>query len=170
MAFTFVVQKQVEFSETDMAGIVHFSNFFRMMEAAEHAFLRSLGVSVHSTGPAGTTGWPRVKASCDYRKPLRFEETVAIELSIAEVRSRSVCYRFVFRRESGEEVAVGELVVVHAKVDPEKRVLEASPIPEPLKSWLMERVTPLASASPQPAERELRTVGAPGGTIHHREA
>ena len=39
-------ERTVEFSETDMAGIVHYSNFFRYMESAEHAFFRALGFSV----------------------------------------------------------------------------------------------------------------------------
>jgi acyl-CoA thioester hydrolase len=43
MAFEYKVRRRVEFSETDMAGIVHYSNFFRYMEAAEHEFFRSLG-------------------------------------------------------------------------------------------------------------------------------
>ena len=38
MANHFHFSKRVEFSETDMAGIVHFSNFFRYMEMAEHAY------------------------------------------------------------------------------------------------------------------------------------
>ena len=46
MAHEFTLTRRVEFSETDMAGIVHFSNFFRFMESAEHAFFRSLGFSV----------------------------------------------------------------------------------------------------------------------------
>ena len=49
MGFDFTHQRQVEFAETDMAGIVHFANFFRWMESAEHAFLRSLGHSVHTS-------------------------------------------------------------------------------------------------------------------------
>ena len=43
MPYEFKHIRRVEFAETDMAGIVHFSNFFRMMEATEHAFFRSLG-------------------------------------------------------------------------------------------------------------------------------
>ena len=34
MAYEFKVQRRVEFSETDMAGIVHYANFFRYMETA----------------------------------------------------------------------------------------------------------------------------------------
>ena len=32
--------RRIEFAETDMAGIVHFANFFRMMETTEHEFFR----------------------------------------------------------------------------------------------------------------------------------
>ena len=46
MSNEFSVTHFVQFSETDMAGIVHFSNFFRWMEEVEHAYFRSLGLSV----------------------------------------------------------------------------------------------------------------------------
>ena len=46
MAYEFKAIRRVEFAETDMAGIVHYSNFFRYMETAEHGFFRSLGLSV----------------------------------------------------------------------------------------------------------------------------
>ena len=47
MAHEYRYRRRVEFSETDLAGIVHFSNYFRYMEAAEHEFFRSLGLSIH---------------------------------------------------------------------------------------------------------------------------
>jgi acyl-CoA thioesterase FadM len=40
---TFSINRRVQFAETDMAGIVHFSNYFRWMEEVEHAFFRSVG-------------------------------------------------------------------------------------------------------------------------------
>src|SRR5260221_14772436 len=46
MPYEFKHTRRVEFSDTDMAGIMHFSNFFRFMEATETAFMRSLGLSV----------------------------------------------------------------------------------------------------------------------------
>ena len=51
MPYEFRCRQRVEFADTDMAGIVHFSNFFRYMERAEHEFLRSLGLSVHDVTP-----------------------------------------------------------------------------------------------------------------------
>ena len=35
MTEVYTYRKRVEFSETDAAGIVHFSNYFRFMEMAE---------------------------------------------------------------------------------------------------------------------------------------
>ena len=78
MPHEFKLTRRIEFADTDMAGIVHFANFFRMMEATEHAFFRSLGLTIHGHEAGTTTGWPRVSATCDYRAPLRFEEEVEI--------------------------------------------------------------------------------------------
>jgi len=46
MSQTFKHRRIIEFRDTDMAGIVHFSNFFSYMEQAEHAFLRSVDLGV----------------------------------------------------------------------------------------------------------------------------
>src|SRR4051812_33488771 len=72
-AHRYVHRELVQFSDTDMAGIMHFANFFRFMERAEHAFFRSLGFSVmDSQVPREErVGWPRIHASCDYIAPLR---------------------------------------------------------------------------------------------------
>ena len=40
--YELTVRRKVEFSDTDMAGIVHFSRLIIFMENAEHAFLRSV--------------------------------------------------------------------------------------------------------------------------------
>ena len=42
--------RRVQFGETDMAGIVHFSWMFRYMEEAEHALWRAAGLSIHPPG------------------------------------------------------------------------------------------------------------------------
>ena len=55
MASSFQTHRRVEFCETDMAGIVHFSNFYKWMEQAEHEFFRSLGLSIVHHLPDGST-------------------------------------------------------------------------------------------------------------------
>jgi len=135
MPFEFKLTRRVEFAETDMAGIVHFANFYRMMEATEHAFFRSLGFSIHGHDPMSATGWPRVSASCDFRAPLRFEDEVEIHLLVAEVRTRSIRYVFVFRKVAdGSEVARGSVVAVCASVEKATGKLSAVPIPEAVRA------------------------------------
>ncbi len=117
MPAAFSQLRRVEFHETDMAGIVHFSVFFRYMEACEHAFVRSLGASVHpgDDAPEGVIGWPRVHAECDYRRPLRYDEEVAVNLSVLEKKERAITYGFAFVRPGEEDqppLATGRLVVV----------------------------------------------------------
>ena len=131
--------RRIEFAETDMAGIVHFANFFRMMESTEHEFFRSLGFSIHSHEDGVTIGWPRVSASCDYTRPLRFEDEVEIHLLVAEVRSRSIRYQFIFRKVSdGTEVARGTVAAVCATMDKATGKLVAMPIPDRIR----EKITP----------------------------
>jgi acyl-CoA thioester hydrolase len=148
MTFEFRVTRRIEFAETDMAGIVHFSNFFRMMEATEHAFFRSLGFSIHGHEPERTVGWPRVSASCEYLRPLRFEDEIEIQLLVAEIRNRSIRYRFVFRKVGDEmEAARGEVSAVCAVVEKATGKLTAVPIPPEIR----DRIT---QAPPELLERK----------------
>jgi acyl-CoA thioester hydrolase len=131
MASEFRMEHRVEFADTDMAGIMHFANFFRFMERTEHAFLRSFGFSVHQRLGERTIGWPRVHVHCDYRKPLRFEDDFEIHLLVREKREKSLTYEFIFRRGT-EEVARGGFTTVCATWDESSRSLKATPIPAEL--------------------------------------
>lgn len=124
MASTFTHTHRVEFAETDMAGIGHFSNFFRWMEMTEHAFLRSLGATVHGTlapeAGGGGYGFARVHAECDYRKPVRFEDVLRIVLTVRNKSSKSLEYAFAFyaAEDDGDAVlASGKMKVVCVSFD-----------------------------------------------------
>jgi YbgC/YbaW family acyl-CoA thioester hydrolase len=139
MAYEFKTKRRVEFADTDMAGIMHFSNFFRFMETAEHAFYRTLGFSVHPEFIAGQVGWPRVHASCDYKHPLRFEEEVEIHLLIHKIGSKSITYTFIFRTEiNGRpvEVARGTMTIVAVAFDPATRKMKSVTIPADIAAKL----------------------------------
>lgn len=148
MPHEFKATRRVEFSDTDMAGIVHFSAFFRYFETVEHAFIRSLGSSVVLPGVEPPMGFPRVHASCDYRRPLRFEDVVELHLLVAEKSRRKLTYQIRFRRiEPGpvEEVAIGRLVVVCVQKTPEGS-MRAVDIPESLARQI--EVAPAETLAP----------------------
>ena len=113
MPYEQLIRRRVEFSETDMAGIVHYSNFFRYMEAAEHEFFRTLGFSVVTRQVDPPVGWPRVRAECDYKQPLRFEDEFEVHMLVSEKKSKSLSYQFRIRKmDTQVEVARGSLTVV----------------------------------------------------------
>ena len=129
MSNVFEWSRLVEFYETDLAGIAHFSNFYRWMESAEHAFLRERGIELHS----GETGWPRVNAAADFKKPIKFGDTVRVSVIIDEIRTRSVRYRFEFRVNEDEEIcATGEMTSVCVRL----ATMKAVEIPADLREKL----------------------------------
>lgn len=139
MAYEFRMTHRVQFSETDMAGIVHFANFFRYMEATEHAFFRSLGFSIHTVEEGKTYGWPRVHAECDYKQPLRFEDLVEVHLRVREKKSKSLAYSFVFRKLTDTEpveIARGRITAVCVAMDAESGRMRAVDIPERLAATI----------------------------------
>ena len=133
MAHRFVHHDHVHFHETDMAGIMHFANFFRLMERTEHAFFRSLGISVvdkpEHASEDERVGWPRVHASCDFFAPLVFEEEIEIELLMEEVRSRSLRYLFRVRKKDNTLAAEGRIAAVCVQRDKASGGMKAVEIP-----------------------------------------
>jgi YbgC/YbaW family acyl-CoA thioester hydrolase len=83
-------RRRVQFSETDMAGMVHFSWYFRYMEEAEHALWRASGLTI--ADPDRGVGFPRVSAACDFRAPLHFEDEIEVHIRIEELTRRSIRY------------------------------------------------------------------------------
>jgi acyl-CoA thioester hydrolase len=98
------VRRRVLFSETDTAAIVHFSNFFRYFEDAEHELWRQAGLSIHPGNSA--IGWPRVEASCEFHRPLKFEQEFDVVVRIVEMTKRTIAYTGEISRE-GDRIATG---------------------------------------------------------------
>lgn len=144
MPYEFVKERTIEFSETDMAGIVHFANFFRWMESTEHAFFRSLGQTIHVNEGGRMQGWARVHASCDYREPVRYQDVVEVRLLVREKRPSALTYDFRFtKRENGggREVARGTLTVVCVARGPGEEHMRPEPMP-PAVAELVEVAPP----------------------------
>jgi len=136
MPSNFTVNRRVEFSDTDLAGIVHFSKFFLYMESAEHAFLRSLGTSVVTDYNGDRIGWPRMSASCDYKSPAFFEDELTITLKIVRKGTKSLTYAFTFERED-TLIAEGEIGVACCMCNPGEK-MRAIPIPPEIADQLEE--------------------------------
>ena len=129
----FTHPRRVEFAETDMAGIVHFAQFYRYMEEAEHAFLRAAGLSVMDHKPDGTIlGWPRVSAKCGFKSPAFFGDSLDIEVSVQRIGVKSLTLDYTFTRDddgSDTLIAEGTMKTVACTFTPD-RTMTSVPVPE----------------------------------------
>lgn len=126
--------RKVEFSDTDMAGIVHFSRLIVFMENAEHAFIEALGASVSMHWEGIEIGWPRVSVSVDFVSPARFKETVEIHVVVLRKGSTSMTYGFEF--SVGDRlVGRGKMTSVCCRMDQ-----ATGPQPMPIPSFLADRI------------------------------
>ena len=117
--------RRVQFAETDLAGIVHFSWMFRYMEEAEHALWRAAGLSVAVRG--GETGWPRVAAAFNFRNPLRFEDEFEVAVRLADARTRALHYEHTIVCGS-TIIGTGSMTSVCVRHAPDGR-MEAAALP-----------------------------------------
>lgn len=130
MAEKFLAHRRVEFCETDAAGIVHFASYLCYMEQAEHALLRSVGLSVCEPQEDGwTLSWPRVHVECDFHGSAKFEDVLEISVCIGRIGKKSVTYEFEFSR-GGAAIATGRVIAVCCAV---KHGLPLKSIPIPQK-------------------------------------
>lgn len=123
------LRRRVQFAETDMAGMVHFSWYCRYMEEAEHALWRSAGLSV--APPGATVGWPRVAVSCEFRRPLRFEDEFDIDVRVADMTEKTIRFACEMTRD-GEPIASGSLTVVCVRQQADG-AMEAIRIPDEVR-------------------------------------
>lgn len=115
----FVYDRRVQFAETDLAGIVHFSVIFRYMEEAEHALWRAAGLSIAERG--SDIGWPRVSAACEFRNVLRFEEEFEVRVRLGPPKTRTIEYEFTLVRDD-TVIAVGTITCVCVRKGPDGKM------------------------------------------------
>jgi 4-hydroxybenzoyl-CoA thioesterase len=101
----------VRFADVDHAGIVYYPRFFDYFHVAMEEFLRS------RLGPRGYVelldrdriGFPSVNAQCEFKAPLRFGDTIDVEMSIIRLGARSVTFRYrVYRTPDGQPGGQGQ--------------------------------------------------------------
>ena len=121
-----VYHRRVTYPETDASGIVHFTNFFKYLEEAEHALWRAAGLSIESRDPG--IGFPRVAASFEYRRPLRFEDEFDVHLRIAAKTAKTIQYAAELKK-GNELVAEGRLTIICVRRTPGEP-MRAADIPD----------------------------------------
>ena len=131
----FQTTRRVEFHDTDLAGIIHFSNYFLYMEQAEHELFRSLGLRIHHVNPDGSGyGWPRVSATANFSLPARYDDVLDVRVTLVRIGRRSLTTGYEFWR-GGEQLALGEMKTAYCRVIAPGRI-ESADIPDDVAAKL----------------------------------
>jgi acyl-CoA thioester hydrolase len=110
---------RVIYGDTDQMGVVYYANYLRFFEAGRNEFIRAHGLRYRDFEERFGLRLPVAEASIGYRSPARYDDVVAVETSMAELRRASA--RFEYRILRGDELlATGH--TVHACVDLEGRI------------------------------------------------
>ena len=97
-----------QYYETDRMGIIHHSNYIRWMEEARIDFLRQQGVRYSELEASGLVS-PIFEVKCQYKRMVRFEDVVAIEVSVVKYSGVKLILSYRMTNEtSGELCAEGE--------------------------------------------------------------
>jgi acyl-CoA thioester hydrolase len=121
---------RVIFGDTDQMGVVYYANYLRFFEGARAAFLRAAGKTYKDLEAWGVA-MPVVEAHCNYKRPAHYEDVLAIDIELVELRAASL--RFEYRVLRGEDL-IADGYTRHAVIGPEGRPRR---LPDELKAVLL---------------------------------
>ena len=137
----FIARRRVEFAQTDMAGIVHFANFYRWMEEAEHEYFRSLGLNIMEKQADGNyIGWPRVNASCHFESPAYHDDLLDLHVYVERIGFKSLTFYVEFYARE-RRLAYGRMKTACCLCKPDGS-LQSIEIPARYRDQMVETVPP----------------------------
>jgi acyl-CoA thioester hydrolase len=108
---------RVIFGDTDQMGVVYYANYLRFFEGARADYWRSLGRSYKDL-EAAQIAMPVIEAHCNYKRPAYYEDILAIETGVTEMRGASLRFSYTVRR--GHEM-LADGFTRHAVIGPNGR-------------------------------------------------
>ena len=127
-------RRRVHFQDTDSAGIIHFSNYFRYMEETETEFLFAMAKQAGETDFEEWFLSPRVGVQAEFIAPTRFGDWLDVLLQVEHIGRASIGFVFRFERD-GELVAKGSMRAVYVNKGSDGK-MQSMPIPEKLRPLL----------------------------------
>jgi acyl-CoA thioester hydrolase len=133
---TFKHSFRVRWVDTDIAGVMHYSNFLRYFEACEEEFYRSLGITLSAIRDKYRIMLPRIEAHCQYKAACRFDDQFEVSLRVRDVGEKTITYDFqLLRTEDSKLAAEGYLKCIAVNLD-----WKAVPLPDEFAKMIRENI------------------------------
>jgi acyl-CoA thioester hydrolase len=121
------IEERVRYSETDQMGVAHNKSYFEWFEIGRTEFCRRKGIPYREIEAQGFY-LVVVEAFCKYRKPLRYDQTFIIRVTLREATSKKVVFDYeILTKKDRNLLASG--YTVHIATNARG---EVSPLPTPV--------------------------------------
>lgn len=124
---TFSTREFVRWADVDLAGIMRYDAYLRLVDVAETDFFRAIGAPIGAMAEHLGVWLPRKTMRLDFHAPARLDDALRLEVSVPRVGRTSLVFRVdVVSADDGAPRATAELVLVCVgKEDFAKRPLPA---------------------------------------------
>ncbi len=108
------IEEYVRWEDIDAAGIINYQAYLRFFGLAEAELLRSAGLNYRFLIEVLGIWLPRVRVECNFYKPVKLDELLAVEAYFSKIGKTSVHLDFEVRRKSAPSalVASGRYILV----------------------------------------------------------
>jgi acyl-CoA thioester hydrolase len=105
---------RVIYGDTDQMGVVYYGNYLRYFEAARNEFIRAKGLRYRDFEAQYALRLPVIEAQVSYKQPARYDDLIAVEITLAEARRASARFDYRIVRD---DVLLVTGYTMHACVD-----------------------------------------------------
>ena len=135
--FWFFWPTRVRYAEIDAQGVVFNANYLAYFDTAITEYIRALPYKYGLGGDtAAGTDFHIVKATVEYRAPIRFDDEIEVGVRTAKLGRTSISYALAIFPNSGDAVlSTGEVIWVNTDL----KKMKSAPLPEALVAAVRKR-------------------------------
>ena len=126
----YTYQTKIKLHETDAAGILFFSNQFKMIHDAYECVLENIGFGFADLIRKENFFLPIVHAEADYKKPLFVGDLIEIQVRLTHIGTTSFIFEYTLLDAS--QNVVGSAKTVHVTID--KKTHKKIPLPSLMRT------------------------------------
>ena len=115
---------KVRYAETDQMGVVYHSNYLIWFEVGRSEYFRAIDCPYVDLEDKGIF-FPVIEASCRYRYPARYGDTIVIQTTISKIKPTRIKLEYSLVREKDNKL-LAEGYTTHAFVSKEGKPFNIS--------------------------------------------
>ncbi len=125
----YIYQTKIKLHETDAAGLLFFSNQFKIIHDAYEALLETIGFGFADLIRNKDFFLPIVHSESDYKLPLFVGDVLEVQVEVENVGQTS--FTFAYRLLNAKQEVAGTARTVHVTVD--KETNQKIPLPQDMR-------------------------------------